>query len=101
MDFINEQDGAGLREKTVASRLLYHIAHILHTGSDRAQCIKRSFQLVGYDLRQRGLPHPRRPPEDKGGDASRVDHLAQDSPRPHQVFLTYIIVQCLRTQTFC
>jgi hypothetical protein len=79
----------------------YNIVDILHTGSDRTQCIKRSFQLVGYDLRQRGLPHPRRPPEDKGGDASRVDHLAQDSPRPHQVFLTYIIVQCLRTQTFC
>ena len=101
VDFVDEQDRRRRVEEVLLAGRFDHFAHILDPRRNGRQREEGAFEFRGHDLSQRGLPHPRRPPEDKGGDASRVDHLAQDSPRPHQVFLTYIIVQCLRTQTFC
>ena len=70
-------------------------AHLLHAAGHGTQSVKRSFQLVGDDLCQGGLPHARRSPQDEGGDMPRVYHLAQNSSRTYQMLLSDIVVKGL------
>ena len=88
-------------KETVAFCFLYHITHILHPRSDGTQRVERSFQLIGDNLCQCGLSYPRRPPKYERGNASCINHLPQNCPLSYQVLLSYIIIQRLRTQTFC
>ena len=89
-----------LGKETIAACLVNNIAHILYARCHRTQCIKRSFQPVGYNLSQRGLPHSRRSPKDKRGDSACINHLAQYRSLTYQMLLSNIIVQRLRTHTF-
>ena len=59
---VDEEDGTGLREETVALGALYHVAHVLHAAGHGTERIERSFQLVGDNLRQGCLSHSRRTP---------------------------------------
>ena len=101
MDFINKKDRTRLIEETTGACLLNDIAYILHPTGHRTECIERSLQLVGDNLCQGCLSHPRRSPKDKRRDAPRINHLAENSPLTHEVLLPDIIIQRLGAQTLC
>ena len=92
VDFVNEKDGVGLGKEPVVLGTVDHVAHVFHTAGHGAQRIERGFQLVGNDLCQCRLTHSRRSPQDEGGDASCIDHLAEHCSRSDQMFLADVFV---------
>ena len=98
---VNEQDGACRRKEAVALGPFDDLAHILHAAGHGAQGVEGRLQAVGNDLRQSGLSHAGRPPQDEGGNAAGVYHPPQDGPLAHQMLLADVFVQGLRTKSFC
>ena len=65
MDLVNEENRRIAAEESSALGTLNDVAHVFHAARHGAQRIERSLQLIGYDLRQRGLSHTRRSPQDE------------------------------------
>ena len=100
VNLVDEQYRRRLREETARLSLLNHIAHILHAARHSRQRVERRVQLVGNNLCQRRLAHPRRAPQDKRRDAPRVYHLPQHGTFAHQMLLPNVVVERARTHSF-
>ena len=93
MDFVDEEDGRRGGEEAVVLCPVDDVAHVFHAAGDGTQGVEGNLELMCDDLRQRGLPHTRRSPEDERGYPSCVNHLAQDGPLAHQMFLPDVFVE--------
>ena len=109
MDLVDKKDRTATvrrrKESAVETRIPFgfvnHIPHLFHTTRHRTQRIERSLKLVRNDTGKGRLAHTRRTPQDETSDVTALDHLSQDRSLAHQMFLAYILVQILRTQSFC
>ena len=54
--------------------------------------------LMGDNLRERGFPHARRPPENHGGHQIALNHAAQDFALADQVLLSGKLIEVLRAK---
>ena len=100
MDFVDEQQRGLLVEEPLLARRLDHLAHVLHARRDGREGEERAFQLCGDDLRQRGLAHARRPPEDERRDISRLEEFSEHPVFTHEMFLPDIFVYRAGAQSF-
>ena len=100
MDFVDEQQRGLLVEEPLLARRLDHLAHVLHARRDGREGEERAFQLCGDDLRQRGLAHARRSPEDERRDVARLEELAEHPVFAHEVLLPDIFVYRAGAQSF-
>ena len=101
MYFVDEEDGTVGGEKPVGFGSFYDLSNILHTAGHGTQRVEGRLQFVGNNLCQRGLTDSRRSPKNEGGDASGINHVAQDSTWSNQVLLSDVVVQRAWTQSFC
>ena len=100
--FVDEEYGvASLTEESAALGLLYHLAHLLHSARHGAERIERHLERVCNDSSQRGLPHPGRSPQDERCNASRFNHATYHRPLAHEVALSDVVVERLRTHSLC
>ena len=99
--FINKQYRPPLREHAlrVAPAPVQHIAHLLHPRRHSRERIERHLHRIGYNLGQRGLPHPGRTPEYERRHAPRLYHPANNPAGTYKMSLAYIIIKRTRTQT--
>jgi NAD(P)-dependent dehydrogenase (short-subunit alcohol dehydrogenase family) len=88
-------------EKTAAACTLYHFTHVLDTRSHRTQCKEWRIHTLGNDIGKRSLTHSRRSPKNERRDSLAIYHASYHSPLAHKMSLAYVVVQCLRTQSFC
>ena len=101
MDFIDEKNRrSGLKERLTLGAL-NDFTHVLHSAVNGREGEEGEVADVGNDFGERGLPHPRRSPKDEGGDASPVQHAAQDAAFADKVFLSDVVVQSDGTKSFC
>ena len=77
-----------------------HFAHILDPRRNGRQREEGAFEFRGHDLSQRGLPHPRRPPEDERRDVARLQKLAENAVAAHQMLLPDVVVERAGTEAF-
>ena len=92
VDFVDEQQRGLLVEEPLLARRLDHLAHILHARRNGREGEERTFQLRGDDLRQRGLAHAGRSPEDERRDVARLEELAEHPVFAHEVLLPDVFV---------
>ena len=92
VDFVHEYNGPG-PEPPVVIGPLHHRADILDAAGHCGKVDEIGFCGMGDDLGQGGLPHPRRPPKDHGGDFVLFNQVPEDFPRPQKMLLPHEFVQ--------
>ena len=100
VDFVDEQDRRRRVEEVLLAGRFDHFAHILDPRRNGRQREEGAFELRGHDLSQRGLPHPRRPPEDERRDVARLQKLAENAVAAHQMLLPDVVVERAGTEAF-
>ena len=95
VNFIHEHDGPHAVH-AVFLRLGHHLPDFLDAAGDGGKVDKGGPGLLGDDLRQGGFPHPRRPPEDHGGNGVRGDEPAEQLSLSDQVLLPGELLQASR-----
>ena len=101
MYLVDEQDGIVLVEEMRGAGLVDDIPDVLHTTCHRAEREERDVLLPCNDARQRRLPYAWRSPKDETIDVTALHHSPKDSPRPHQVPLSNVIIERQRTHSLC
>jgi len=100
VDLVDEQERRPLVEEALLARRLDHLADLLDARRHGRKGEERAVELRGHDLRQRGLPDARGPPEDERGDVARLEELAEHAVSAHKVLLPDVFVDGLRAQAF-
>ena len=100
VDFVDEQDRRRRVEEVLLAGRFDHFAHILDPRRNGRQREEGAFEFRGHDLSQRGLPHPRRPPEDERRDVARLQKLAENAVAAHQMLLPDVVVERAGTEAF-
>ena len=93
-------NSSGGVEETLFLGRLDHLAHVLHARRDGRKGEEGAFELRGDDLRQRGLAHARRSPQDERRHVARLEEFAEHPVFTHEMFLTDVIVDGFRAQAF-
>ena len=97
VDFVHEHNRADA-EMPVAFRLLHHLPDFLDAAGDGGEVDEVALGLMGDNLRERGFPHARRPPENHGGHQIALNHAAQDFALADQVLLSGKLIEVLRAK---
>jgi len=96
VDFIHKQDRRLVVEPQVLPRMLRLLADVRHAALHAAERDEARLRLLGDDVRQRRLPHARRPVEDQRREAVRLHRAAQQLPLRQDVPLPGILIQRAR-----
>ena len=80
----------------VRLRLGHNLLDLLDAAGNRAEIDEPGMGPVGNDPRQRGLAHPRRPPEDHGRYLVILYEPPQHFPLPQKMLLSRKLLQILR-----
>ena len=97
VDFVHEHNCADA-EMPVAFRLLHHLPDFLDAAGDGGEGDEVALGLAGDNLRERGFPHARRPPENHRGHQIALNHAAQNLSLAEQMLLSGKFIEVLRAK---
>ena len=101
VDFVDEQKGRfGVEEALFFGRFDY-FAHVFHARRNGREREEGALELRGDDLREGGLAHARRAPEDERGHVARFEEFAEYAVRTDQMRLADVLVERFWAEAFC